>query len=176
MKTFSEKGEYTMKALKRIAVAIDSFLENLTLAGLLAMIVIVTMQVLTRKLFHFVVFWSEEVTLLLLIWFSFLGIAFGFRENLHMGIDSFTSKLPKPFNRVLDKVILASIFAFGGYLIYYGWTFTKLMNESELPATGLPNSLMYVVMPITGVLTCIYAFLQFIGIDTRRHHNIGGHE
>ncbi|WP_416358653.1 TRAP transporter small permease subunit [Brevibacillus thermoruber] len=41
-----------------------------------------TMQVFTRKLFNFVFFWSEEVTLLLLGWLAFMGIALGFRENI----------------------------------------------------------------------------------------------
>ncbi|QYR20953.1 TRAP transporter small permease [Paenibacillus sp. sptzw28] len=165
-----------MKTLKKVVLAIDSFLETATLIGLLAMIIIVTVQVFTRKVFSYVFHGSEEITMLLMVWFSFLGIAFGFREKLHMGIDTFTAKLPGPFNLVLDKIIYAAIFAFGVYLIYYGWSFTKIMHESELPATGLPNSLLYAVMPITGILVCIYSFLQFAGIDTRRHKSIGGHE
>ncbi|MGQ7277295.1 TRAP transporter small permease subunit [Brevibacillus thermoruber] len=32
------------------------------------------MQVFTRKLFNFVFFWSEEVTLLLLGWLAFMGL------------------------------------------------------------------------------------------------------
>ncbi|MGO4108285.1 TRAP transporter small permease [Paenibacillus sp. YAF4_2] len=165
-----------MKTLKKIALAIDTVLESITLIGLLTMIIIVTVQVFTRKVFNFVFHSSEEITMLLMVWFSFLGIAFGFREYLHMGIDSFTAKLPKVVNLVLDKIIGITIFVFGVYLIYYGWDFTKLMSESELPATGWPNSLLYLVMPITGVLVCIYAFLQLIGIDTRRHRELGGHE
>ncbi|NIK70823.1 MULTISPECIES: TRAP transporter small permease [unclassified Paenibacillus] len=165
-----------MKTLKKIALAIDTLLETVTLIGLVTMIIIVTVQVFTRKVFSFVFHSSEEITMLLMVWFSFLGIAFGFREHLHMGIDSFTSKLPKAVNYVLDKVIGITIFAFGVYLLHYGWDFTKLMSESELPATGWPNSLLYLVMPITGVLVCVYAILQLIGIDTRRHKGLGGHE
>ncbi|MFE5322703.1 TRAP transporter small permease [Paenibacillus sp. NPDC056579] len=158
-----------MKTIKRAALWVDSFFEMFSLTALLAMILIVTTQVMTRKLFHFVLFWSEEVTLLLLVWFSFLGIAFGFREHLHLAIDTLTSKFPSSWNRVLDKLIYASIFAFGIYLIVSGTEFTILMNESTLAATKLPNSVMYAVMPITGVLVCVYSLLQFIGIDTRRH-------
>ncbi|MFC0215651.1 TRAP transporter small permease [Paenibacillus chartarius] len=163
-----------MQQVKRALLAIDRFFENVALIGLLSMILIVTLQVLTRKLFHFVLFWSEEITLLLLVWFAFMGIAIGFREKLHLGIDSFTSKLPQQFNWLLDKVIAVSIIAFGGYLMYYGWDFTKMMNESELPATGLPNSILYAVMPLTGLMTCVYALLQLFGINTSRHGDIGG--
>lgn len=160
------------KTLKRIALAVDSLFENFALISIASMAVIVAIQVITRKLFNFVFFWSEEVTLLLMVWFSFMGIAIGFREKLHLAMDSFTNLLPKKFNKVLDKIILVCVFAFGVYLVKNGWAFTVLMNESTLPATKLPNSIMYLVMPITGVMICVYTFLQLIGIETIRHQNI----
>lgn len=160
------------KTLKRIALAVDSLFENFALISIASMAIIVAIQVITRKLFNFVFFWSEEVTLLLMVWFSFMGIAIGFREKLHLAMDSFTNLLPKRFNKVLDKIILVCVFAFGLYLVKNGWAFTVLMNESTLPATKLPNSIMYLVMPITGVMICIYTFLQLIGIETIRHQNI----
>ncbi|MDQ0059037.1 TRAP transporter small permease [Paenibacillus harenae] len=160
------------KTLKRIALAVDSLFENFALISIASMAIIVAIQVITRKLFNFVFFWSEEVTLLLMVWFSFMGIAIGFREKLHLAMDSFTNLLPKRFNKVLDKIILVCVFAFGLYLVKNGWAFTVLMNESTLPATKLPNSIMYLVMPITGVMICVYTFLQLIGIETIRHQNI----
>ncbi|TBL81719.1 TRAP transporter small permease [Paenibacillus thalictri] len=161
-----------MKTLKRIALLIDSFFENFALVALASMTIIVTIQVITRKLFNHVFFWSEEITLLLMVWFSFMGIAIGFREKLHMAMDSVTKFFPKIVNRVLDKVINICIFLFGLYLVVNGWDFTVLMNESTLPATQMPNSVLYAVMPLTGVMICVYSFLQFIGIDTIRHHGI----
>lgn len=158
-----------MEALKKIALAIDTLFERIALLGLTSMILIVITQVMTRKLFNFVFFWSEEMTLLLLVWFAFMGMAIGFREDLHLGVDSFTAFLPDRVNRALDKIIGLSIFAFGVYLIVYGWEFTVMMHESTLAATKLPNSVLYVVMPVTGVMTCAYSALQVAGIDTKRH-------
>ncbi len=158
-----------METLKKIALAIDTIFESIALTGLASMIIIVIMQVMTRKLFNFVFFWSEEVTLLLLVWFAFMGMAIGFREGLHMGVDSFTGFLPDKVNLVLDKIIGLSIFGFGVYMIYYGWDFTVMMHESTLAATKLPNSVLYVVMPVTGAMTCAYAALQVAGFNTKRH-------
>ncbi len=158
-----------MKALKKIALAIDTLFESVALVGLASMILIVITQVMTRKIFNFVFFWSEEMTLLLLVWFAFMGMAVGFREHLHLGVDSFTSFLPDKVNNALDKIIGICTFGFGVYLVIYGWDFTVMMHESTLAATKLPNSLLYVVMPITGVMTCAYSALQVAGIDTKRH-------
>ncbi len=169
-----------MKEVRRkvgiFILLVDSFLENFAILSLLAMILIVTLQVTTRKLFNYVFFWSEEITLLLLIWFSFMGIAIGFREKLHLAIDSFSRLLPEEVNRILDKVIDLATITFGLYLLVYGWRFTVLMNSSTLPATNLPNSLQYAVMPLAGAMICIYGLLSLIGIDTVRHQGIeGGH-
>ena len=141
---------------------------------MLTMVIIVSVQVVTRKLFNFVFFWSEEVTLLLLAWFAFMGIAIGCRENLHLAMDVIENFSSKKFINILDKFIEAATFIFGVYLIIYGWEFTVLMSESTLPATKLPNSALYVVMPLTGVMTCAYSLLQLMGIDTKRHKNLGG--
>lgn len=160
------------KTFKRLALAIDSLFEHFALIAIASMAIIVAVQVITRKLFNFVFFWSEEVTLLLMVWFSFMGIAIGFREKLHLAMDSFTKLFPKRFNQVLDKLISVCIFAFGLYLVINGWQFTVLMSESTLPATKLPNGILYLVMPITGVMICVYTFLQLIGTETIRHDNI----
>jgi TRAP-type transport system small permease protein len=161
-----------MKFIIKLGKFIDSVFEKFALVSLVALVLVVTTQVMTRKLFNFVFFWSEEVTLLLLAWFALMAIAIGFRENIHLGIDSFTNLFSKIFNKVLDKIISLSIFAFGLYLVVQGWEFTVLMLESTLPATKLPSSVTYIAMPITGVMICGYAALQLFNINTTRHKDI----
>jgi TRAP-type C4-dicarboxylate transport system permease small subunit len=168
------KGVFVLVGWKKALLAIDSFVESFCLLSMLTMVIIVSVQVVTRKLFNFVFFWSEEVTLLLLAWFAFMGIAIGCRENLHLAMDVIENFSSKKFIHILDKFIEAATFIFGVYLIIYGWEFTVLMSESTLPATKLPNSALYVVMPLTGVMTCAYSLLQLMGIDTKRHKNLGG--
>lgn len=156
----------------RALAVFDRVLDVATIGLLVAMIVIVFTQVITRKLFSYVFVWSEEVTLLCLTWFAFIGIAIGFREGVHLAMDVISSYLPEKLNWVLDRLIQLTIFAFGLYLVFFGWQFAARMAMSTLPATGLPNSLQYVVMPFTGVLTCLYSALQFFGVDTRRFQHI----
>lgn len=162
--------------LKRAALAFDTFFENFAICALVAMILIVVTQVATRKLFNFVFFWSEEMTLLLLTWFSFMGMAVGFREGLHLNMDLLENILPKSINTVLDKIVQVATILFGLYFIIQGWDFTVMMHESTLPATKLPTSVMYLVMPVTGLMTTVYGFLQLINIDTKRHKDEGGEE
>jgi TRAP-type C4-dicarboxylate transport system permease small subunit len=160
------------KIVKTSALLIDRIVEVFALSAMAAMTLIVTLQVMTRKLFNFVFFWSEEITLLLLIWFAILGIAIGFREKLHLSMDAFTKLFPAPLNKLLDKIIASCTFAFGVYLVVYGWDFTVMMHANTLTATEWPVSVMYVVMPISGVLISFYAILDLFGINTVRHQHL----
>jgi TRAP-type C4-dicarboxylate transport system permease small subunit len=169
---FFKKGGINMKLIIKIGKFIDNVFEKFALFFLVALVAVVTTQVMTRKLFNFVFFWSEEVTLLLLAWFALMAIAIGFRENIHLGIDAFTNLFPKIVNKVLDKIISATIFAFGLYLVVQGWDFTVLMLDSTLPATKLPSSITYLAMPITGIMICGYAILQFFNINTARYKDL----
>lgn len=158
-----------MKKIKELALLIDTVFESAALIGLTSMILVVTTQVMTRKLFNFVFFWSEEVTLLLLVWFSFMGMAIGFREGLHLGMDSLVDMLPAKVVKRIELFIEVCVLCFGVYLIVYGWEFTVLMHDSTLPATKLPNSTLYIVMPITGIMICAYSLLHITNINTKRH-------
>ncbi|MFC0559104.1 TRAP transporter small permease [Halalkalibacter alkalisediminis] len=158
--------------LKRVALGFDRLFEMFALTSLTLMTIIVTVQVFTRTFGNFVFFWSEELTLLLLIWTAFLGIAIGFREVLHLSMDSVTRRLPQMTQRSLSKIITISVFIFGLLLVIYGWEYSELMHSNTLSATGWPRSVMYVVVPISGAMICVYSFLQIIGIDTRRHKDL----
>lgn len=158
--------------VKSICLSIDKAIETFAIGMLVLMTIIVSLQVATRKLFHFVFFWSEEITLLLLIWFSFLGIAIGFREKFHIAMGAFTGLFPESWNKVLDKIISLTIFMLGIYFILYGWDFSVMMHANTLSATGWPVSVMYIIMPITGVLICFYSALELFGVDTVRHQHL----
>jgi TRAP-type C4-dicarboxylate transport system permease small subunit len=161
-----------VKTLRKIVLAVDTFLETFATLALLSMILIIVMNVFTRKLFNMVFFWTEEATLVLLVWFAFMGIALGFREGLHIAMESITEALPASVNKVLDKIIIAATFVFGLYLVFQGWEFTVLMSKSTLAATKLPNSTLYAVLPLSGLMIIAYSALQLIGIDTKRHRGL----
>jgi TRAP-type C4-dicarboxylate transport system permease small subunit len=156
--------------VRRFFLTIDKAIDGFCIILLVAMILIVVMAV-TRKGFGFMFAWSEEITLLCLTWFTFMGIAVGFRERLHLGMELF-DKLPPKVLLVTDRFVDLVTFFFGLYLVIYGWNFAMMMRGSILAATEMPNLVQYIVMPITGVMTCIYTGLQFLGRDLRRYNVI----
>jgi TRAP-type transport system small permease protein len=157
--------------LQRFFLTIDKIIDGCCISLLVAMIVIVFIAVITRKGFGFMFAWSEEITLLCLTWFTFMGIAIGFRERLHLGMELF-EKLPPKVLWVSDRFVDLVTFFFGLYLVIYGWNFAMMMRGSILAATRMPNLIQYIIMPITGVVTCVYSALQLLGHDLRRYNVI----
>lgn len=156
---------------RRFLLKVDKAMDAFCIVLLVTMILIVVMAVITRKGFGWMFAWSEEVTLLCLTWFTFMGIAIGFRERLHLSMDLF-DKLNPRILWFLDRFIDLVTFFFGLYLVIFGWNFAMSMRGSILPATEMPNLVQYIVMPITGLMTCVYAGLQLLGHDLRRYNVI----
>jgi len=151
---------------------IDKIIEGYAISLLAFLIVNVFVAVIMRRFFGHMFPWSEEISLLCLTWFSFMGIAIGFREDLHLGMDLLDDMLPPKVLKVWDRCVDVVVFAFGVYLIYFGGKFTIEMGTSTLAITGWPNAIQYIVMPITGGLTCVYSALRLLGFDLRRYNKI----
>jgi TRAP-type transport system small permease protein len=169
------------ESIARFFLAVDKIIEGISITMMVSMILLVFVKVVFRKMFGFfpnsefikyansTLFWSDELTMLFLTWFTFIGIGIGFREKLHLSMDMIESFTPKIFIKILDYVILSSIFAFGVYMIIFGGSLTFQMADSTLPTTKISNAWQYVVVPLTGLMCCAYSLLQMFGIDTRRY-------
>jgi TRAP-type C4-dicarboxylate transport system permease small subunit len=170
--------------LARVFILIDKIIEGISIALMTSMIILVFVKVLFRKMFGFfpssdfikqinsTLFWSDQMTMLFLTWFTFIGIAIGFREKLHLAMDMIENMVPKTVIVILDKVILVSTFLFGLYMFYFGGSLTIQMIDSTLATTKLSNAWQYVVIPLTGGMCCVYSVLQFFDIDTRRYTEV----
>ena len=157
----------------RLLISIDKAFEELSKILLLTMIVIVCFQVFARKMFSYTPTWSLDVTIFLLIWFSFLGIAMGFRERIHLAFTSIN--FSERTNYYIEKAIPIFEIIFALILIVYG---SKLMLNDfgqTIPTMGdLPIAYRTLAIPVSGVLILFYGIFQFFGIDLKRHKGIGG--
>ena len=70
---------------------------------LLVIVVVVSAQVISRKFIGTSIRWSEEVALFLMIWMAFISMAIGVEKKLHIAIEMFVKKFPKPVQICLEK-------------------------------------------------------------------------
>lgn len=141
-----------VKAARWAIHVIEKILEYISMAMLALMAIIICYQVFLRYVFNHSPSWSEEVALLLMIWFGILSIPIGVKLNLHIGIEYIYRKCPRPWQYWISRGVYLLIVGFGLIMIIYGIQLTQYMNMSTLPATKLPSAVEYVVVPISGLL------------------------
>lgn len=148
-----------MNFLRKACRVLFKALEWFAIICMVVLTIIVFMDVILRYIFKQGFSWSQEVATLMLVWFSLIGMAIGVLEKIHISIEMFTAKLPERAIHVLESVDHILIAVFGGAMVYYGLLIMNMTKLSTLPATKLPSSVLYVILPLSGLLVAVNAVL-----------------
>jgi TRAP-type C4-dicarboxylate transport system permease small subunit len=148
-----------MEQFKKILDALFVWVLKLAMLMLMAMVVIVFFNVVLRYGFSSGIHWAEEISLVIVIWFTFISMALGVKENLHINVTVLPRKLPAKFFLSLDVLKDLLEVLIGVVMIIYGWRLTLNGAKSFLPATQIPNSINYLVLPIAGIFIIMYAVI-----------------
>lgn len=144
---------------------IDKIL-GIALAFIMGVMVInVLWQVFTRFIMGTPSSFTDELARYLMIWVGVLGAAYISGKRMHVAIDLLPSKLSTKNQSKLKIfinyiVILFSFFALvgGGFRLVF-ITFTL---EQYSPALQIPLALVYLVIPISGILIIYYKISDII--------------
>jgi TRAP-type C4-dicarboxylate transport system permease small subunit len=158
-----------MTILKRIWRGLDTVFEVLVLVCLVAVLFVVLWQVFARQVLGSTPGWTEETARILLVWIGFLMTALGFREGAHIALTFVVDQFPQGLRRIVEWLSPLLALLFGLYLIYQGIQFAAATRFATLPGTGLPRSVLYVVLPVAGLMICLYTILQVFGVSTQRY-------
>ena len=96
--------------------------------------------------------WGEPFSLLCLVWISLPGSALAVRHDEHLRVTMFDEKLGRAGLLITDVIGIACIVVFSVFLIYYGGALAKRGEMNNMAGVNVPYSVMYVSMPVTGVL------------------------
>jgi TRAP-type C4-dicarboxylate transport system permease small subunit len=127
---------------------------------MVAMVVVVLIQVGGRYFFSKTPGWSEEMARQFMVIFSFIGMAIGVREKIHIAltivVDTFLTKIKLPIE-IFGKFI---ILALGVMMsVNMGLLFSKL-KYNRLPGTGIPILCIYAFPTALGILIALIALYQ----------------
>ena len=148
-----------MQAARKAFRFLFKALEWFAMICMVILTIIVFIDVILRYIFKQGFPWTQEMATLMLVWFSFIGMAIGVLERIHISIEMFTSKLPEKAISVLDSVNHVLIAIFGGAMIYYGAVIMDMTKLSTMPATKMPSAVLYIILPLSGILVFLNALL-----------------
>lgn len=80
-------------------------------AMMIVTILLVIVNVITRKLFNYIIIWSEEIATSCFVYSVFIGAAYAYRKHQHVGVDLLVERLPAGALVLEDSI--------GGFPGYY---------------------------------------------------------
>jgi len=127
------------------------FIASVMMAGLM---IVVCIDLALRYFFNSPLLWGTEVTEILLLYITFLGMAWVFREDGHVVIDVFTSKAVGRKKKILNGSSYFLVGIVSTVLIYYGFytTYDHYVRGVYNPSIiETPISLIIIVIPVGSI-------------------------
>lgn len=155
--------------LGKVNDLIEKIATNLTWMMLLAITLLNIVQVFYRYVLNNALSWSEEASLWMMVWITFIILPLAYRRGLNISMMFVRDKLGRNriefFIRCLfhSIVILISVVCF-----YYAVEMCKSGTRIELPALEVSKVWVYAIMPPAWILLILAAvegiFKDFPGI------------
>jgi TRAP-type C4-dicarboxylate transport system permease small subunit len=137
--------------------AISDWLVKLGAAGLILMTAIIGWQVFGRFVLNSSPSWSEQGTLLLMIWYVFFAAAAGFREGFHIRIAILENSVSESTASKIRLIVNFVVAIFGLVLLIYGAQLVWLVWEFVIPSLGISRGIAYLPIPFCGFLIALFA-------------------
>lgn len=153
-------------AISRLLVAFGSI-------GLLAMTAIISWQVFGRFVLNSSPSWTEQASLILMIWYVMFAAAAGVHEGFHIRIALLEEKLGERARPVVRLVALI-IAAVGLVLLVYGTQLCWEVRGNVVPSLGISRAVAYIPLPISGLLMALFAIPQIISGKHPGEHDSEG--
>lgn len=149
-------------------VKLTNVIVQKTLIIMMAMIVAtVTWQVFSRFILASPSSFTEELSRFLLIWIGMLGAAYAYYTRAHLGLDLFVNKLHTRKKRITMIIIELMVLIFALSILVFGGLSLVLMTlelKQTSAALEVQVGLVYLVVPISGVLISMYCTNNLLNI------------
>lgn len=136
-----------MSRFDRILTWIENGVAGLALGSAAIMAIL---QVILRFFFNYIIFWSEEVVIYLIILSTFVGAVITLRHNEHVGVDLLSAFLKERGKRALGALSALLVALYCGVIGALGWvmiTEPAALNVVT-PALKLPLWIVQLSLPI----------------------------
>ena len=140
--------------LEKVVLWINKVFVFIACLMMSALVVIVCIDLALRYFYNSPLLWGNEVTEILLLYITFLGAGWVFKEDGHVIIDVFTAKTYGRTKKILTMVsylcvgIVAAVLVYYGFYTSYDHYMRKVFNPTIMET---PIALIIVIIPLGSV-------------------------
>lgn len=138
-----------------VADLLDSWTRSLIVVLMMIIAAVVVSNVFFRYILNVSIVWSEELSVYLLVWCSFLASSVAFRRGLHVAFTVFRDRLPQPLGRHVELFNHVVVLAFLAVMTWYGAELAISNWNQQTPALRISKAIPYLAVPVGGVLMLI---------------------
>ena len=153
--------------MNRINTIIDGVCFYLVSAALAALVGICFAQVVARYVFNASFSWAEEVSVILMVWATWVGASLAVKQGTHLRILIVVDKV-EPTTKVILQLALNGLGIV--FLTFVGFTSRVIIDgmasQTLLSLSSVPMNVMYISVPI-GCILMIYYLLRTMFTDRK---------
>ena len=158
----NDKRENKIKEIRAIVEKVITGEKAVCCALLIIMLLITFFQVVMRFIFNSPFSWSEELTLIFLVWFGYLCMPIHIFHDSHAALYFLYNRLPVALKKAVDIMRHGLLMWLFSQMIVYGYTITKLNMPKLQPATRVSQGWLFAPLIVGGVLMLIYCALNLL--------------
>jgi TRAP-type C4-dicarboxylate transport system permease small subunit len=130
------------------------------LAGtsMLAIVVIMTAQVVARYLFNASLIWAEELCRVLLVWQTFLFVGLAYQRGELVAVDVLPELLTPKLRLALKILVSIPVLAFLGLMAVNGYDYASRFQNQVIPAVD------FIWMSVTGDGLGVSVFWVYVSV------------
>ncbi|QNB47847.1 TRAP transporter small permease subunit [Thermanaerosceptrum fracticalcis] len=151
-----------------------NFEEYICIALLAIMSVVVFWQVVCRFILKAALPWSEELSIYIMAWVTFLGASVGVKRGAHIGVEAMITFLPRKIQKYFTLLSYVASAIFFLMLIYFGSLIVQkqIATGQVSPAMRIPIYYAYLSIPVGSALMSLRFFEKIINeLKVRNREN-----
>ncbi len=149
------------KTILRLSDIVNTFIEYVVFAMMVAMTIVIILQIIFRFFFT-ALSWSEEVARFLLVWSSLLAASIGFKKGSHITITFLVSRTKDKAKKFLGFIAYFLEAIFFIIIIIFGIKLMIVQASQTSAALLISMSYIYVIYPIGGFIILIHLIASTI--------------
>ena len=151
--------------MKSVIKVFNKCLEAVCIFIFAFIVVVGSYQIITRYVFNSPSTKSEELLTYSFTWLAMLSAALVFGKRDHMAMTFIYDKMSQSTKKILSIINEVLVLVFAVIVLIYGGIYITRLTAMQLTASlGVPMSYIYVVVPLSGFITSLYAVLNIVQI------------
>jgi TRAP-type transport system small permease protein len=143
-------------AISRLLDAVVWLAYALSSTAMALLVALAAWQVWGRYVLNDSPTWTEQVTLLLLLYITLPLAAVGIRQHFHLAVEILPNALKGTALLWQQRFVLVVLGFYGAYMTSFGLDLVARTSAQLVPLIGISRGYTYLPLVISGVLTLIF--------------------